>query len=293
VEANAHDGDDLRGRVTAATVTFRAARWRARAPRYLALGLIAVLSALGLRTLIAPDHPALAPRKPPAPRDAASEDFALQFARAYLTYDAARPGARQAELAAFVPHDLDPDAGLTPDHGSQHVLWAEVASNQTALAGGRVITIAAQTDTHPQPLYLAVTVRHDPGHPIALVGYPSLVGAPTVAADSPPPARGTVDDAAVTQVATRVVRNYLAGQAQDLAADLTGDAAVTLPTIALTVQSVDQVVWTGAGPSSGAVLATVTATDAVATTYRLTYELGIAYRERPYVDFIEVVPTDT
>ena len=38
-------------------------------------------------------------------------------------------------------------------------------------------------------------------------------------------------------------------------------------------------------------LATLTAADRRGTTYTLTYELGIAYRERPYVDFIEVIPT--
>ena len=51
-----------------------------------------------------------------------------------------------------------------------------------------------------------------------------------------------------------------------------------------------QIVWLGA-PGSGAVLATLSATDLGGVTYILTYELGIAYRERPYVDFIEVVPT--
>src|SRR4029077_7247955 len=106
-------------------------------------------------------------------------------------------------------------------HGSQQVSWAEVASNQLALAGGRVITVAAQTDAQPAPVYLAVTVRHDPGRGLSLVGYPSLVGAPSIATHQPQPARATVDDPAVVEVATRVVRNYLAGNAQDLAADLT------------------------------------------------------------------------
>ena len=90
-----------------------------------------------------------------------------------------------------------------------------------------------------------------------------------------------------------MVRNYLAGQVGNLDADLTPDAAVTVPTIALRVVSVDQVVWTGQGPDSGAVLVTVTALDAGGGTYRLTYELGVVVRERPYVDFVQVIPTDT
>ncbi len=58
------------------------------------------------------------------------------------------------------------------------------------------------------------------------------------------------------------------------------------------MRSLDQLAWV-AGPGSGAVLATLTASDPGGATYTLAYELGIAYRERPYVDFIEVIPTDT
>jgi hypothetical protein len=281
-------------RVTQARIGVRSSRLRARLPRYVATAVALILMAVGLRAMVAPS-PAAAPSTTPAlARDPSVEDFALQFARAYLTYDATRPGAHGRALAPFLPHELDPDAGLVAARGSQHVLWAEVASNQLALAGGRVVTVAAQTDTQSQPLYLAVTVRHDRGRPIAMVGYPSLVGAPSVTTNEPAPARASVDDPAVAQVVERVVRNYLAGNAQDLAADLTPDAAVTLPTIALSLQVTDPLVWTGGGPGSGAVLATVTAADGAGTTYRLTYELGIAYpdaTERPYADFVEVVPT--
>jgi hypothetical protein len=172
------------------------------------------------------------------------------------------------------------------------VLWTEVASDQRALAGGRVITVAAQVSSQRLPVYLAVPVRHDPGRSLELVGYPSLVGAPAVDTTAAPPARSAVTEPAVLEVIDRVLRNYLAGTAPNLKADLTADAAVTLPTMRLSVQSVDQALWI-AGPGSGAVLATVTADDPRGDTYTLSYELGIAYRERPYVDFIEVVPTES
>ena len=218
----------------------------------------------------------------------------MQFARAYLSYDAAKPERRERALAAFLPSSLDPDGGFTPARGSQSVLWAEVASNQPALAGGRVITVAAQTSGQEQPVYLAITVRHDPGRPLELVDYPSFVGAPSVARE---PQRRSSGAASRTPPSSRspgrVVRNYLAGQVANLDADLTPDAAVTVPTIALRVESVDQVVWTGQGPDSGAVLVTVTALDGSGGTYRLTYELGVVVRERPYVDFVQVIPTDT
>jgi hypothetical protein len=224
--------------------------------------------------------------------DAPSEDFALQFARAYLSYDAAQPGVRQRALAPFLSDQLAAGAGFTPASGSREVLWADVASDQPALAGGRVITVAASVTGQSAPLYLAVTVRHDPGRPLSLVDYPSLIGAPAIDTGASAPGRIAVSESAVSQVVERVLRNYLAVAAPNLRADLTDDADVTLPTVRLRVREVTQILWV-AGPTSGAVLATVDGTDATGNSYTLTYELGIAYRERPYVDFIEVVPTES
>ena len=69
-------------------------------------------------------------------------------------------------------------AGFTADHGSRRVLWEDVASDQPALQGGRAITVAAQVGDMSAPIFLAITVRHDPGRPLSVVGYPALVGAP-------------------------------------------------------------------------------------------------------------------
>jgi hypothetical protein len=266
------------------------ARLRERAPRYLVTAALALLVALGARALLWPPRPP-APRPPAPSADAPSEDFALQFARAYLTYDASRPGARTRALAPFLSGSLDSGAGFFAASGAQRVRWAEVASDQPALLGGRTITVAAGLSTQRLPVYLAVSVRHRRGEGLALLGYPCFVGAPliggTVAA-APGPA---VEEAAVTAVVDRVLRNYLSGSAPNLKADLTPGAAVTLPTLALRVLRVERLAWIGAA-RSGAVLATLSAADGRGATYTLTYELGIAYRERPYVDFIEVVPTD-
>jgi hypothetical protein len=290
MEARSAQGErDSRPALVHARLGARCARWRSRAPRLLATAAVLTLCLLGLRDLVAP-RSATRAAGPVAAVDAPSEEFAVEFARAYLTYDARRPERRERALAPFLPTELDRDAGLTPQ-GSQEVLWTEVASNQRALAGGRVITVAAQTTRQPTPLYLAVTVRHDPGRPVSLVGYPSFVGAPSVEVEPAAVERDPVEDPAVVEVVGRVVRNYVGGEAANLDADLTDDAVVTLPTLALQVASVDQVLWTGQGPESGAVLASVTATDAAGSSYRLTYELGLVFRDRPYVDFVQVIPT--
>jgi hypothetical protein len=281
---------DSTERVTPSWLPIRRARLTARAPRYLATATLLVLCLAGLHSVLFPAANSAVPPPLPSGADAPSQDFALQFTRAYLTYDAAQPSRRQRALAPFVSTDLAAGAGFTPASGSRRVLWEDVASDQPALAGGRVITVAAAVSDQSAPLYLAVTVSHESGQPLSLTSYPSLVGAPAIDTAATPPNRVAVAEPAVTQVVERVIRNYLAASAPNLRADLTDEAQVTLPTIRLRLEEVTQIDWV-AGPGSGAVLATVTASDAAGNAYTLTYELGIAYRERPYVDFIEVVPT--
>jgi hypothetical protein len=270
--------------------TVRRSRTLARAPRHLATAALAVLVCLGLRSLLLAPSAATEPARRVASTDAPSEDLALRFARAYLTYDAAEPGARTEALAPYLPGADSGGAGFSAKRGSREVLWEDVASDQAALQGGRVVTVAAQTSNSPAPIFLAITIRHDPGRPLSVVGHPAIVGAPAIDTQPAEPARDAVTDPEVTQVVERVLRNYLAGSAPDLRADLTDDAQVTLPTVSLDVDRVGPVDWIS-GPGSGAVLATAVATDTEGATWTLTYELGIAWHERPYVDFIEVVPT--
>jgi hypothetical protein len=265
------------------------ARLRATAPRHLASAALLILVALGLRSLLwAPPQPH--PSPVPARADVPAQGFALQFARAYLTYDAERPSARARALAPFVGESLDAGAGFFAPGGIQRVLWADVASDQRALVGGRTITVAAGVSSQRLPVYLAVAVRHDRRHGLSLAGYPSFVGAPVL--DSRPPlrSRSPLTDSEVATVAARALRNYLAGSATNLKADLAPDAVVSLPTVELAVRSVESTEWIGQA-DSGAVLATVLAEGPHGASYTLAYELGIERRERPYVSFIQVIPT--
>jgi hypothetical protein len=251
-----------------------------------------VLIALGLRTLLVSPSTPSATVATKTSIDAPSEDLALHFARAYLTYDAADPEAREEALAPYLPKADGAGAGFSDAAGSRRVVWEDVASDQRSLQGGRVVTVAAEVSGSAVPLYLAITVRHEQGRPLYLLGYPALVGAPAISTSAAEPPREEVSDPEVSEVVRRVLGNYLAGSAPELRADLTDEAQVTLPTIALRVREVSNLEWIS-GPRSGAVLATVAAEGPEGDTYTLTYELGIAWHERPYVDFIEVVPTES
>ncbi|MGB7589060.1 MAG: conjugal transfer protein [Solirubrobacterales bacterium] len=279
---------EVRAAVSSGSESVWATRLRVAGPRYLALAVMVVLLALGVRSLVAPPQPPAAVL--PHSADAPSEDFALQFARTYLTYSSRQPQARTQALAHFLPTGIDRDAGVFIGSGKQRVRWAEVASDQPAVTEGRVITVAAGVSTQTAPVYLAVTVSHAHGGPVSLVGYPSFVGAPVVSTETTAPSYEEVTEPGVVEVVERVLRNYLAGSIVNLKADLTNDAVVTLPTFPLRLERVDGLGWVGSH-MSGAIMATVTASDSRGTSYTLTYEVGLAYRERPYVDFVGVIPT--
>lgn len=278
----------LRGAVSSGPESVWVTRLRVFGPRYVVLGALLVLLALGVRSLVSPSRSTSVVLRSGA--DAPSEDFALQFARAYLTYDAGRPALRTQALARFIPAGVDRDGGVFVGSGVQRVSWVEVASDQPAVVGGRVVTVAAGVSTQAAPVYLAVTVRHPEGQPVSLVGYPSFVGAPLVGRESEATAYEEVTEPATTEVVRRVLRNYLAGSVVNLKADLTSDAEVTLPTVRFRLERVDGMGWVG-GRNSRAIVVTVTARDPRGTSYTLTYEVGLAYRERPYVDFVGVIPT--
>jgi hypothetical protein len=270
----------------------RLERVRASAPRYLFVATLAITSLLGVRELVSPEK---APEPPSVPlgADHALEDFAQGFARAYLAYEAGKPLLRERALRPYLPDELDAGAGFTaPERGSRAVEWVRVAQNQEALAGGRIVVVAAGIAADPVPTYLAVPLVRTSGGAIALSGYPSIVGRPTIA-PAELPAREGVEEKDVSIVAERVVRNYLAAEAADLRADLAPEAAVAIPAERFEVESVDEIAWAD-GVNSGAVLATLSARDEAGGLWTLTYELGVERRRgRVLVSFIETVANES
>jgi hypothetical protein len=266
----------------------RADRLRARLPRYLALGALVILCLAGLRSIVAPAGAETEPAEVLV--DVAAEELAMRFARTYLTYDAARPDARERALAAMVPEDLDTGAGSYAERGSQEVEWVEVAQHQEALAGGVIIVVAAQIAGDPAPTYLAVPIERRSSGALQISGYPSLVGPPTLATGSSTGGE-EVDDPEISQVVSRVVSNYLAGEESNLKADLTDPATYSLPTEQLTVRGgLLELRW-AAGPETPAVLATVEAVDGDGASWTFTYEVGIDQSgDRTYATYIETVP---
>lgn len=254
----------------------RLGRLRARVPRYVLLAFLIVMCLAGIRATLIPQGSSGPAVVGAARADYAAQNFAASFARAYLTYDGADLAAREQALARFVPTSLDFDAGfIPPDVGSQRVTWTDIAQVQRPLIGGTIITVAVGISARTDPVYLSVPVVRGSEDAISLGGYPAFVGPPLTAN----PDLGSrdlvgVEDGDISTLVSRALTNYLAGDAENLAADLAEAATVTLPTTQFELGGVEELDWVN-GPGSGAVLATVTAADESGGTYTLRYEVGI------------------
>jgi hypothetical protein len=254
--------------------------WRLRLARELPRYLLCALSAAGLaasaRYAIAPPRTAgpVAIQRGPAPRDQAAEAYAVLFARRYLTWDAADPQGSAAALAAFAGGGMELDAGLQlPLSGRQQVKWAEVVQQRLAARGEHVYTVAAQTDAAGL-LYMTVRVARVADGSLALSGYPAFVGAPAASSARLSGHPREVTDPALAIVVGRALRNCLAASGSELAADLTSGARVSLPALALSLESVQRLDWS---PDGRSVVAVLRAQDARRVQYTLAYEVDVVH----------------
>jgi hypothetical protein len=259
------------------TVTPRA-MWRIRLARGLPRYLLQALALMGLlasaRFAIAPPRPVVSRSTPQASTlvDRAAEGFASLFARRYLSWDSRDPEAHRLALAPYLNASMEAEAGLQPpESGEQQVQWTQVVQARRPSGSEHVYTVAAQTDRGGL-LYLSVSVVRETDGSLALAGYPALVGAPATTGAAGFGQLREVQDAALTIVVRRALRNYLAGAESELDADLAAGAHVSLPGVSLELSTLDSLNWTANGNS---VLAVLRARDRRGAQYTLAYELDV------------------
>jgi hypothetical protein len=264
-------------------------RLMARVPRLLAGAVAVVLILAGLRTVVfgAP-APKVERFYEPTSNNIGTEAFAEAFARAYLTWNGSSAvQAYDQSLARYNPQFAG-GQGVQPSNAPERVSWSRVAQDQpSALKGSRIVTVELQVLPGDRTLYLAVPVNRAQTGTLAVTTWPSFVGAPAVQPAPTMPDLTTVTDPNLIAVVTRAITNYLAGDQNNLQADLTPGAQVTYPAQQLQVSG-PPVAVQSTGP--GGVLVTVRATDAQGASYTLVYELGVELTDRWYVDSIEVIP---
>ena len=244
-------------------------------PRYLLYATCAWGLAASARFALAPPHRggAAVMRPPASPSDLGTRAFAAMFARRYLSWDAGNPQASGGSLAAFQGRAFEAELGRRiPASGRQHVEWVEVVQARQSAAGRDVYTVAAQTDSAGL-LYLSVAVARLADGRLALAGYPAFVGPPGSDPAWSPTHSSAVEDASLSTVVKRVLRNYLLPSREELVADLAPGARVSLPPQALRLLSVQRLSWSQDRRSVEAIVQTE---DARGTQYTLAYELDVA-----------------
>jgi hypothetical protein len=217
--------------------------------------------------------------------DAASESFAIHFARAYL----ADPSAQA--LAPFLAEGARVGAGQAPAGGPSPVAQAEVSGTEELGDGMAVFTVACEL-RDSRTLYLAVPIARSSAGEVAALGAPSIVAAPGVAgvgSDRPRPPAGP-DAGSIQALVTKFVPEYLqASEASDLAYLVAPGAVVQPLAGALRFVSVSGVTQLGSseGPRRS-ILAPVRVVDSVSgVAYPLVYRIEVVKGARWYVRAIQ------
>lgn len=275
------------------TVTTRPI-WRIRLGRGMGRYVMYALALWGMaasaRYAIDPPKPVLPATPHVQPPTRAAEGFAALFARRYLTWNAADPESYRRELEPFVGQGGVSVLGTQlPNKGEQQVQWDEVVQTREPQPGEHIYTVAAQTDTAGL-LYLTVSVIRQSNGDLALAGYPAFVGAPdSSSVDDLTEGLKDVEEPLLATVVHRALSNYLDGSASELASDLTNQAQVSLPGMALQLQSVSALKWLADHQS---VFAEVVASDQRGAQYTLTYELDVSrVQGRWEISAIQMDPT--
>jgi Conjugative transposon protein TcpC len=269
------------------TTSLRSIRARTLAPRLLFYATVVILCAAGLRATLSGPGATAAQRTPRAVApDLGAQSFAEGFARVYLQWNAKTLDERSKALETYLPGAIPEDGGLVPGkRAKQRVAWTTVTATQRR---GRRITVSVYAVTSGGPVHLAVPVERDGRGFLYVAGYPALLGPPLVQSDADLSEGDDVLDAALEDVVNRAIGNYLSGAGENLRADLTPDAVVTLPAQTLRVTSAEPVTWV---IPNRRVAVIVHARDATKTSWTLRYEIDVHKRDRWYVASIQSDPT--
>lgn len=261
-------------------------RARARGPRAALTLAAVVLTLAGLLSLTrgvpTPPRPASVGPRGVGPEVAA---LAERFARIYLSR-ADNGGRRDRQLAQLARPGSD---GVAPagSLGAGAPKWASVIAERVVGPRRRIVVVEAPFGRGV--IDLAVPIALDRGGGIAVAGPPAIVGPLVISREPAGAAEAEVADPQLVAVASRAMRNFLAGERANLQADLAPSAQVSLPRIRLEVTDVASVTRTGS-PGWIGVLVDARAPRGVRLTLR--YELQVVrLAGRWLVQTVDVDPT--
>ena len=148
--------------------------------------------------------------------------------------------------------------------------WTTVISSEARGNDGRAVEVAAGTGN--SRTVLQVIVQRDRRGRWTVPQPPAIVGGPPASPRDVVPPELEVDDKSLTATATRFVRHYLAGEDDDLSADLLSGVAVSTPRTGFRVKAVEAVTW---AQRPRRVAVAITARSSSGRQLALRYELSV------------------
>ena len=221
--------------------------------------------------------------------------FAVQFARAYLTYTPEHPDYHELAVRPFLAAPLRENGALElPTRGPSQTVSAATVARAKALGGNRALVTVAATVVNRTVTtrYLTVPVARDRAGGVIVYDYPAFSSPPpagSVTADKPEPLDGP-GAKEIPDLLRRFFAAYLDGrQLSDLSYFLTRDARVTPLAQRYRLRDVLGVSKAGEGAArKRAVLVTVRARDVeTRADYTLRYRVELVQRDRWYVQALE------
>lgn len=246
---------------------------------------VAVLLIRGAADLFVRERPAAAVRGTPAvpvvwPDDEARA-FAVEFARAYLSYSAGDPNRSADAVRAFVTPELADSVvpQFAKDARAQSVAAVAVARSVVVDARHALITVAVDGGR-----YLTVPVARDGAGGLVVYDLPSFAAPPARARVSAPAVDPLADPEgdAIVDVVGRFLKAFLAGDAREMSYFV--PSGVRIDALGRRHELVGQVSVARLSPASGRsreVLATARARDAAGgATYTQRFRLRLVRRDR-------------
>jgi hypothetical protein len=254
---------------------------------------VLVLLLRGLASVMEPREPAAVVQEPRAATPSWPDDdtraFAVDFARAYLSYSPTRPDASAAAVQAFAAPELANSIAPEYDDRARKRSVGSVTVARTARLDARhaLVTVAATVEGDRTARYLTVPVARDATGGLVVSDLPSFAAAPSRAALDPPATEPlpVSERTAIDPVVSRFLRAYLAGDSSGLEYLVPAGVGITAPK--LRHELVDVTSLSLAAPASGrerVVLAAVRARDKQGgAVFSLQYRLRLVQRDRWYV----------
>jgi hypothetical protein len=147
---------------------------------------------------------------------------------------------------------------------------SRVVADEAQGSDRRLVTVAV---TKPRPVDVAVLVGGDGRGGVVVYGPPAIVGPPPVRTVAAVDSGVEVGDAALVAVVSRVLANYLRGQADNVAADMAPGVHVAVPGSRIAPRPIDTVTWLVPGHRVAVALSARLSTGVLVD---LRYELGVA-----------------